>query len=178
MRGYSETRTLKQRKQDLQDFANLFCKIYKISEPELRFEEKEMIAQFHPTGVYNDGKFEIKGVIDINEQFLQNSADDLWNNFGILFHELMHARQFRWGLSLDEKYYPFTKVCDFSNDFTSYDKAFDLEVYRLKPKEGHAYYMQWKFNEQCNERIFKGKEKQNALVAPFARALWYDYQSR
>lgn len=171
--------TLKQRKQDLQDFAHLFCKIYKISEPELRFKENEMSGQFCPTGtIYNDGKFEIKGIININEQLLQDSADDKWKNFGILFHELMHARQFRWEFSLDEKYSPFTKVCKFPDDFTSYNQAFDLEIYRLQPKEGHAYYMQWKFNEQCNERIFNGKAKQDFLDAPAARTLWYDYQGR
>lgn len=173
-----DKRTLKQRKQDLQDFTHLFCKTYKISEPELRFEEKEMIGQFHATGtIYNDGRFEVKGIIDINEQLLQDSTDDKWKVFGILFHELMHARQFRWEFSLDEKHSPFTKICKFTNDFTHY-KAFNWEIYRLQPKEGHAYYMQWKFNEQCNERIFKGNAKQNVLDAPSARTLWYDYQSR
>ena len=137
-----------------------------------------MSGQFCPTvNLYDDGRFETKGIISFNEQLLQDSADDKWKNFGILFHELIHARQFRWEFSLDEKHSSFTKVCDFPNDVTP-NQNFNLEIYRLKPKEGHAYYMQWKFDEQCNERIFKGKIKQKALDAPAARTLWFDYHKR
>lgn len=174
----AEKRTPGQRKKDLEDFARLFCNVYKLPEPELRFEESEMSGQFCPSvSLWDDGTFETKGIISINEQLLQDSTDDKWKNFGILFHELMHARQFRWEFSLDEKHSPFTKVCDFTNDLTL-DQGFNLEIYRLQPKEGHAYYMQWKFDEQCNERIFGGKIKQKALDAPAARTLWFDYPKR
>ena len=70
------------------------------------------------------------------------------------------------------------KMSKAMEDYTEKLQAFDLEIYRLQPREGHAYYMQWKFNEQCNERIFNGKAKQDFLDAPAARTLWYDYQGR
>lgn len=166
-------RNPEQRKQDMQDFLCVFCKVYKMPEPQLLFGE------FNNPGAFNcmDEDRTCRYTVKIHENLLQDKKMNGVKNFGILFHELMHAREAYLQLFNGDKHPEFSWILDnlqkLINDF-----KFDLDIYSLLPKEGHAYYMQQKFEEQLNERVFGGHAEQYDYNFQNSRTLWYDYQER
>ena len=162
-----------QRQQDMQNFVSLFCKVYEMPEPKLLFEKYNTLGSFRK--VNSDNKFDF--TVELHECLLQDKKTDGLKNFGILFHELMHARQAYLQLFNGDKHPTYSWILDNLQQELN-DHYFDADVYSLLPKEGHAFYMQHKFEEQCNERIFDYKAKPNLYVFSVSRTLWYDYQGR
>ena len=169
----TKNRTPEQRKEDMLDFIHLFSQAYKIPQPELRFGD-------FPNAKTRLGECFIennKSVINIHEKLLQDNDANCFTNFGVLFHELTHAKQNYWATTYDEKYSLYAKMFCALDKLIS-DKALNVNIYVLQPREGHAYYMEQKFEEQLNERVFDGKLTQKGLRFQVTRTLWYDYQGR
>ncbi|MBR1604538.1 MAG: hypothetical protein IJ660_00340 [Alphaproteobacteria bacterium] len=167
-----DQKTSEQQKKVMSKFVHVFSKVYKIPEPELLFE-KELSSLGECCS--DNPNMRYYPFIKINENLVQSSEREWLNKLGILFHELIHIRQHWW--PFEDKHPLFSRACNNLNNLTS-NQSFNLEIYTLLPREGHAYYMQQKFEEQCNERIFDYKIKQDTLDLPTSRTLWYDYQGR
>ena len=164
-------KTPKEQKQDLHDFMSLFCKVYEMPEPDLKF------GKFNALGsCYKDQHF--KCTVRIDNSLLKDAEKNSFRNFEILFHELVHVRQSYLQLFNGDKHPTFSWIFDNLENLIN-EKYFDLDTYSLLPKEGHAYYMQHKFEELCEERIFNNKphnkEKLNYSFSQ-ARTLWFDYK--
>ena len=162
--------TAEQQKEVMSKFVHIFSIVYKVPKPELLFEKQlPMLAQCCPDNP-NKRHFPF---IKFNEGLLQYSEREWLDKFGILFHELIHVRQHWW--PFEERYPLFSRACNNLDTLTS-NQSFNFEIYSLLPKEGHSYYMQHKFEEQCNERIFDYKEKPTSYPFATSRTLWFDYQ--